>query len=654
MRNSFIYLLILVAVVLVVVMFFRPASGSREVPLSTVIAQAQAGNVQSIEVSGDNLLVQLRSDQEPVRSRKESSSSVEEILRDNNVAMGSGEDAIEIVVKGPSQFGNIFGLLFNFLPLIIFGAILIFMMRQAQGSNAQAMSFGRSRARMFTGQKPTVTFLDVAGQEEPKQELAEIVEFLKYPEKFAALGARIPHGVLLVGPPGTGKTLLARAVSGEAGVPFFSISGSEFVEMFVGVGASRVRDLFEQAKRNAPAIVFVDEIDAVGRQRGAGLGGSHDEREQTLNQILVEMDGFDSNSNVIVIAATNRPDVLDPALLRPGRFDRHVTLDLPDVRGRRAVLDVHAKGKPLEPDVKLDVIAKQTPGFSGADLANLVNEAAILAARRNRKRISDAELNESVDRVIAGPERKSRVITPIEKKIIAYHEAGHAVAGHFLPKADPVFKVTIVSRGMAGGFTRSIPADDRRLQDRSYYEAMMAQALGGHVAEEMTFGEPTTGAHNDIGKVTHIARDMVTQWGMSPRLGPRTFGRRESMVFLGRDIAEQRDYSERTAEEIDEEVRRVIDEAHVRARAVLEEHRDKLDELANRLVEVETLEGDDLMRLLGPADGRVMPDEEQAPATPTEPTTPSDGEPAAEEEEEPQGRPGLAWGQSNIAPPSSE
>ena len=646
-RNVFVYLLILVALVLVVVMVFRPATASSEKPISDVISLAQQGKVESIEVDTDTLTVKLKDQAEAISSRKESASSVQEILKDANVPVG-GTNGVRVDVKGPSQFGNVTGLLLNLLPLVFFGAILVFMMRQAGGANNQAMSFGKSRAKMFTGQKPTVTFMDVAGQEEAKQELEEVVEFLKYPEKFAALGARIPHGVLLVGPPGTGKTMIARAVSGEAGVPFFHISGSEFVEMFVGVGASRVRDLFDQAKRNAPAIVFVDEIDAVGRLRGSGLGGSHDEREQTLNQILVEMDGFESNSNVIVIAATNRPDVLDPALLRPGRFDRQVTLDLPDVKGRRAVLDVHVKGKPLEQDISLEVIAKQTPGFSGADLANLVNESAILAARRNRKRISMDEMNEAVDRVIAGPERKSRVITELEKKIIAYHEAGHTIAGYFQPRADPPFKVTIVARGMAGGFTRSLPMDDRRLQDRSYYEAMMTMALGGHVSEELIFGEMTTGAHDDIGKVTQIARNMITQWGMSARMGPRTFGRRTSMVFLGRDISEERDYSERTAQEIDDEVRRVIDEAHARCRAVLAAHRDKLEVLANRLIEVETVEGDELMRILGPAENRIMPADVNSSAPPPPPASPSLAT-RDEEPETPQGRPGLAWGQQHNA-----
>ena len=651
-RNVGVYLLILVALVLVVVMVFRPSSTAGEKPLSYVIQQAQAGKVEAIQVEADRLKVKVRDQNEPIRSRKETTASIEEILRQNGVPVA--QSGIEITVRGPSQFGSVFGLLLNFLPIIVFGALIIFMMRQAGGANNQAMSFGKSRARMFTGQKTTVTFMDVAGQEEATQELGEVVEFLKYPEKFAALGARIPHGVLLLGPPGTGKTMIARAVAGEAGVPFFHLSGSEFVEMFVGVGASRVRDLFEQAKRNAPSIIFIDEIDAVGRQRGAGLGGSHDEREQTLNQILVEMDGFDSNSSVIVLASTNRPDVLDPALLRPGRFDRQITLDLPDVKGRRAVLDVHSKGKPFDQGVSLEVIAKQTPGFAGADLANLVNEAAILAARRNKKRISMDEMNEAVDRVIAGPERKSRVITETEKKIIAFHEAGHTVAGYFSKRADIPFKVTIVARGMAGGFTRSLPSDDRRLQDRSYYEAMMTMALGGHVSEELVFGEMTTGAHDDIGKVTSIARNMVTQWGMSARLGPRTFGRRSSMVFLGRDISEERDYSERTAEEIDDEVRRLIDEAHVRCRNVINEHRDKLDLLAARLIDVETVEGDDLLAILGPWEGRPLPGDLDYGHNTGGSTPPAGGQPAgqAEPDEAPQGRPGIAWGNSNAAQPT--
>jgi len=475
---------------------------------------------------------------------------------------------------------------------MLIGGFLFFMMRQAQGTNNQAMSFGKSRARMFLGNKTVVTFADVAGVDEAKTELQEVVEFLKYPEKFNSLGARIPRGVLLVGPPGTGKTLMARAVAGEAGVPFFSISGSEFVEMFVGVGASRVRDLFDQAKRNAPCIVFVDEIDAVGRQRGAGLGGSHDEREQTLNQILVEMDGFDTNTNVIVVAATNRPDVLDPALLRPGRFDRQVILDRPDMKGRVEILRVHSKGKPLDKAIAIEDVAKQSPGFSGADLANLVNEAAILAARRNKKLIGMSEFQEALERIVAGPERKSRVISDAEKLVIAYHEGGHAVVQRILPKCDPVSKVTIISRGMALGYTMALPQEDRYLQSKTEFEDKIAGMLGGNAAERIVFGDTTTGASNDIEKATGLARRMVTEFGMSDRLGPRAFGKRDEMVFLGRDFGEQRNYSDDIAKQIDEEVNKLIETAYARASEVLTEHRARLDLLAATLVEKETLDAE--------------------------------------------------------------
>ena len=483
-------------------------------------------------------------------------------------------------------------LLTGLLPLLVIGGFIFFMMRQAQGTNNQALSFGKSRARMFLGNKTVVTFNDVAGVDEAKTELQEVVEFLKYPEKFNSLGARIPRGVLLVGPPGTGKTLMARAVAGEAGVPFFSISGSEFVEMFVGVGASRVRDLFDQAKRNSPCIVFVDEIDAVGRQRGAGLGGSHDEREQTLNQILVEMDGFDTNTNVIVVAATNRPDVLDPALLRPGRFDRQVILDRPDMRGRTEILRVHTKGKPLDKGVDVEGVARQSPGFSGADLANLVNEAAILSARRNKKVIGMSEFQEALERIVAGPERKSRIISDAEKAIIAYHEGGHAVVQRILPKCDPVAKVTIISRGMALGYTMALPQEDRYLQSKTEFEDKIAGLLGGNVAERLIFGDTTTGASNDIEKATDLARRMVTEFGMSDKLGPLSFGKRDELVFLGREIGEQRNYSDEVAKTIDDEVRAIIDKAYERATEVLTTHRDKLVALAEKLVAEETVDSD--------------------------------------------------------------
>jgi len=508
---------------------------------------------------------------------------------------------VKIEVEPPSVWsGFLGGFLVYLLPLLLMLGVFWFIFRQAQGSNNAAMSFGKSRARMFSGEHPTVTFNDVAGADESKQELAEVVEFLKEPQKFIQLGARIPKGVLLVGPPGTGKTLLAKAVSGEAGVPFFSISGSEFVEMFVGVGASRVRDLFDQAKRHSPCIVFVDEIDAVGRQRGAGLGGSHDEREQTLNQMLVEMDGFDTDTNVIIIAATNRPDILDPALLRPGRFDRRVTLDRPDMKGREAILKVHIKGKPLEPNVDLASLARGTPGFVGADIENLVNESAILAARRNKKSIGQPELEEAIERVVMGPERKSRLISEEEKRIIAYHEAGHAVVGNAIAEADPVQKVTIVGRGQAGGLTWFRPDEDRLLYSRKKLLANLAYMLGGRVAEELVFDDITSGAANDIEQVTRLARNMVTRLGMSSEMGPRVYGQKEEMIFLGREISEQRDYSEAVAEQIDAEVRKIVDDSYKLARKLLTKYRKQLDAVAQKLLEVETLTREDFEAIFPP------------------------------------------------------
>ena len=623
MRNSFVYLLIIVAVLTIFFTFFQAPSGSENLALSQVIQMAKNKQVRSIEVN-DNTLSVVGIDGQVYRSRKESGTSIFSILEES----GADITAVNIEVKGTSGLGNLFGVLINFLPLIFFGAIILFMMRQAQGSSNQTMSFGRSRARMFVGNKPTVTFSDVAGVEEAKQELHEVVEFLRFPERFVSLGAKIPKGVLLVGPPGTGKTLLGRAVAGEAGVPFFSISGSEFVEMFVGVGASRVRDLFDQAKRNSPCIVFIDEIDAVGRHRGAGLGGGHDEREQTLNQILVEMDGFDTGVNVIVLAATNRPDILDPALLRPGRFDRRVVLDAPDIHGRSAILDVHSKGKPLSQEVDLSRVAQQTPGFSGADLANLVNEAAILAARGSKKDIGPTEFAEAIDRVIAGPERKSRVITVKEKRITAYHEAGHALVARLLPNADPVHKISIIARGGMGGYTRLLPAEDRYLMSKGQFEDMIATALGGRVAEEVTFGESTTGASNDLEHATSLARNMVTRYGMSDNLGPRTFGKKEELVFLGREISEQRDYSDKIAEAIDNEVHELIQNAYTTATDLLTTHSGKLAQISMYLIENETVEGDLLEELF---DSDVPPLDELESKTATQDPLPGAGIPEAEE-----------------------
>jgi cell division protease FtsH len=594
-RTSLLLLLVTLAIVLVVI-FFRSPSGTKSVNVSTILADIKTdmnkNQQDTLSVSSDTLTLTRGN----TSSATKEAASVNDIFDTTQVLKDNGIDysnsrLLVLQYEPPSAVAAWINILVSFIPFILIGGLLIFMMRQAQGSNNQALSFGKSRARMFMGNKSTVTFADVAGVEEAKQELQEIVEFLKYPEKFVALGARIPKGLLLVGPPGTGKTLISRAVAGEAGVPFFSISGSEFVEMFVGVGASRVRDLFDQAKRNSPCIVFVDEIDAVGRQRGAGLGGSHDEREQTLNQILVEMDGFDTNTNVIVIAATNRPDILDPALLRPGRFDRQVMLDRPDIRGRVAILQVHAKGKPLEKNISLDTLAKQTPGFSGADLSNLLNEAAILGARRNKRSIGMSELEEAIDRVVAGPARKSRIISEREKAITAYHEVGHALVARLLPNTDPVHKVSIVARGQAGGFTMLLPTEDRYLWSKPQFEDMLAYALGGHVAELIIFGEVTTGASNDIERVTKIARSMVTEYGMSSRIGPIALGHKEELVFLGRDFGEQRNYSEQTAREIDEEVRRIIQEAFDKAYTIVMQNKTRMILISERLIKEETLEG---------------------------------------------------------------
>jgi cell division protease FtsH len=521
---------------------------------------------------------------------------VNDFLIEEGVNLGAGGIDFKLT-SGGIDWGAI-GLTV-ILPIVLLGALFYFLFfRAARGAGTQAFNFSKSRARLTLDKRPEVTFADVAGADEAKEEVQEIVEFLKFPQKFQALGGRIPRGVLLVGPPGTGKTLLAKAIAGEARVPFYSISGSEFVEMFVGVGAARVRDLFDQAKRNAPCLIFIDEIDAVGRHRGAGLGGGHDEREQTLNQILAEMDGFDTNANVIVMAATNRPDILDPALLRPGRFDRHVVIDLPDIKGRKAILEVHAKGKPLAKEVNLETVAKGTPGFSGADLANVINEAAILAARRNRKDITLKELEEAADRVLAGPEKKSRVISPKEKEIIAYHESGHALTARMLPNADPVHKISIVARGILGGWTRFLPSEDRHLWTKSQFDDRLAVSLGGRVAEEITFGEMTTGAQHDLEEATKLARKMVTEYGMSEKLGPRTFGQRQELIFLGREISEQRDYSDRIAQEIDDEVHNIIQHAYDTAKKVLNANKEKLRQLAGELMAHETLDEPELNKIL--------------------------------------------------------
>jgi cell division protease FtsH len=596
--NPLQWTLVIAGLLVLLIVFLPRTDTSDELDISQVASMARDGQIARIVVQGNQLEITTVNG-EIFQSRKESGVSVLELLHQQGVDPGSVP--VQVVEPG-RNFGNLF---ISLLPLLIFGGFIYYLMRRTRGGLNQALNIGKSQARLVINNLPQVSFDDVAGADEAKQELMEIVEFLKQPEKFAKLGAKIPRGVLLAGPPGTGKTLISKAVAGEAGVPFFSISGSEFVEMFVGVGASRVRDLFQRARQHAPAIVFIDEIDAVGRHRGAGFGGGNDEREQTLNQILVEMDGFDARTNVIIIAATNRPDVLDPALLRPGRFDRRVMMTLPDLRGREAILDVHFKGKPIQSDVQVTTVARQTHGFSGADLANLVNEAAILAARENRDQINPSDLEESVDRVMAGPARKSRQVSEREREIVAYHEAGHALVAAHLPQADPVHKVTIVARGAAGGYTRLLPDEDRGLWSKAQFEAMLAVMMGGQAAEEIVFGDITTGASNDLQKANGVARKMVTEYGMSAALGPRTFESRDTGM-LGRD--QSQGISDALTEKIDSEINRLLHLAQSTAKGIIVNHRARLNRLASRLLAEETLEGTELRLLLtGPTGDEPVP-----------------------------------------------
>jgi len=597
-RNAGLYALLFIVVIALGTAFFDKQPQSRETwRYSQFIQEVRAGKVEKVSISADRSTA-------VVTPKFDSKKKLVTLVNDPNLINELNEQNVDIIVLPQTDEGFWFKALSSlFFPVLLLVGLFFLLRRAQNGPGSQAMNFGKSKARVQMEPQTQVTFGDVAGIDQAKLELNEVVDFLKNADRFTAVGAKIPKGVLLVGPPGTGKTLLARAVAGEAGVPFFSISGSEFVEMFVGVGASRVRDLFEQAKANAPCIVFIDEIDAVGRQRGAGLGGGNDEREQTLNQLLTEMDGFEGNTGIIIIAATNRPDVLDAALLRPGRFDRQVVVDRPDYSGRVEILKVHARGKTLAKDVDLDKIARRTPGFTGADLSNLLNEAAILAARRNLTEISMDEINDAIDRVLAGPEKKDRVMSEKRKQLVAYHEAGHALVGALMPDYDPVQKISIIPRGRAGGLTWFTPSEDRMdsgLYSRSYLENQMAVALGGRIAEELIFGEEevTTGASNDLQQVARVARQMVTRFGMSDKLGPVALGRQQGNMFLGRDIMSERDFSEETAAAIDEEVRQLVDSAYARAKQVLTDNRHILDQLAEMLVEKETVDAEELQELL--------------------------------------------------------
>jgi cell division protease FtsH len=630
--------------IVVVLAFFAqrlisPGSGHETPDYTTFVQRVNNDQIESVTWNTkDNTLNVKQTDGTSYdEAYPDSDSSQAELLN----SLQQHNVKTEIKGKGGS---SLLSLLTYILPFLLFFAFWIFLMNQMQGGGSRVMSFGKSRAKRMSVDAPKITFRDVAGADEAVQELHEIKEFLENPKKFQALGARIPKGVLLYGPPGTGKTLLARAVAGEAGVPFFSISGSDFVEMFVGVGASRVRDLFEQAKQNSPCIIFMDEIDAVGRHRGAGMGGGHDEREQTLNQLLVEMDGFEMKDNIILIAATNRPDILDPALLRPGRFDRQVVVDRPDRKGRKQILEVHTRGKPLAQAIDLDALAGQTPGFTGADLANLINEAALLTARGDKREITMLELEEGIMRVIAGPEKKSRVMSEKERLVTAYHELGHAIVGHLLPNSDPVHKVSIISRGQALGYTISLPTEDKFLTTRAELNDTMAMTLGGRSAEEIVFGEITTGASNDLEKVTETAKQMVMRFGMSERLGPRVFGHDRSMPFLGREFSAEPDYSDEVAREIDDEVRRIVEEAHQTSKDILSEHREQLDTISKILLDRETIEADEFIALLeGKPEDEVFAEQEEA-KPPEAPPVEEKGTAREGARPRPRPRPGLAGG----------